>query len=280
MNIEFEKIILSDKKSSFSWMINPKLNDFYFWHFHPEFEVVYIEALEGTRHVGDHISKFQDSDLVLIGSNIPHLNFDYGIKTEYKKTVLHISPDFLAYELEHTPELIDFTPLFEKMKYGVAFGKETQKEVKDLFLSAHQLSYFDQYVCILRVFKILVEAQDFSLLHQRKIANQINQKEVNRLKNIYAFIDENYKRKIDISAIAEISNLSNSAFCRYFKKITKLTFIEFLNHYRINQAKRLLTLDKNVSETSFECGFESLSYFNRTFKKITGENPSNFKKRV
>ena len=168
MNIELEKIVPSDKKSSFSWMINPKLNDFYFWHFHPEFEIVYIEALAGTRHVGDHISKFQDSDLVMIGSNIPHLNFDYGIKTAYKKTVLHISPDFLAFELEHTPELLDFIPLFEKMKYGVAFGKETQEEVKDLFLNAHKLSYFEQYICILRIFKILVESQDFSLHMKEK----------------------------------------------------------------------------------------------------------------
>ena len=280
MKIELEKIIPSDKKSSFSWMVNPKLNDFYFWHFHPEFEIVYIEAIEGTRQVGEHISKFQNSDFVMIGSNIPHLNFDYGIKTEYKKTVLHISPDFLAFELEHTPEVRDFNPLFEKMKFGVSFGIETQKKVKDLFLNAHQLSYFEQYISILRIFRILVDAQDFILLHQRKVINQINQKEVQRLKKVYEFIDRNYKNRIDISAVAEISNLSNSAFCRYFKKVTKLTFVEFLNHYRINQAKRLLTMDKNVSETSFECGFESLSYFNRTFKKITGENPSNFKKRL
>ena len=193
---------------------------------------------------------------------------------------MHISPDFLAFELEHTPEVQDFYPLFEKMKYGVSFGIETQKKVKDLFLDAHQLSYFEQYISILRIFSILVDAQDFILLHQRKVINQINQKEVQRLKNVYEFIDRNYKHRIELSAVAEISNLSNSAFCRYFKKVTKLTFVEFLNHYRINQAKRLLTMDRNVSETSFECGFESLSYFNRTFKKITGENPSNFKKRI
>ena len=62
--------------------------------------------------------------------------------------------------------------------------------------------------------------------------------------------------------------------------MTKLTFIEFLNQYRINQSKKLLMLDKTITETCFESGFESLSYFNRTFKKITGGNPLQFKKRI
>ncbi|MFN6319936.1 MAG: hypothetical protein ACK4YE_00105, partial [Bacteroidota bacterium] len=54
--------------SSFHIMVNPKLNDFFFWHFHPEIELVFIEGADGTRHVGDHISHYKESDLVLIGS--------------------------------------------------------------------------------------------------------------------------------------------------------------------------------------------------------------------
>ena len=64
---------------SISLMVNPDLSDFFFWHFHPEFEVVFIEGADGNRHVGNHFSRFEESDLVLIGSSIPHLNFDYGI---------------------------------------------------------------------------------------------------------------------------------------------------------------------------------------------------------
>ena len=77
---------------------------------------------------------------------------------------------------------------------------------------------------------------------------------------------------MDKILISEISRLGR-------KVSDALKFIEFLNQYRISQAKRLLLMNKNVSETCFECGFESLSYFNRIFKKVTGENPSGFKKR-
>lgn len=249
------------------------------WHFHPEFELVFIEAEAGTRHVGEHIARFEESDLVFIGSNIPHLNFDYGIKTEYQKTVLHIQPNFLENAFINTPELKAIHNLFEASKVGITFGKETKNKVEKLFKNANTLPHFEQFLSILQLFKTLSEASDFTFLHSEVPKNQYNRREQERLKKIYSFIDEHYQRKIEIQEIAQMSNLSDAAFCRYFKKMTKLTFTEFLNHYRINQGKRLLMLDKNVSETCFECGFESLSYFNRTFKKITGENPLAFKKK-
>jgi len=98
------KIVLEDIKrlagSSFRILVNPKLNDFYYWHFHPEFELTFIEAPQGTRRVGNHVGQFEGSDLVFIGSNIPHLNFDYGIRTEYEKVVLQIKEDFFKNDFQ------------------------------------------------------------------------------------------------------------------------------------------------------------------------------------
>ena len=88
-----------------------------------------------------------------------------------------------------------------------------------------------------------------------------------------------YEKKIELNEIASMSNMTKEAFCRYFKKATNYTFIEFLNRYRISHSKRYLMAGKSVGEACFSCGFESLSYFNRTFKKITKENPSQFRKR-
>jgi AraC-like DNA-binding protein len=107
--------------------------------------------------------------------------------------------------------------------------------------------------------------------------NKHNEKEQKRLRSIYAFIDERYESKITLDKVASLCNLTKPAFCRYFKKNTGTTFVQFLNQYRVSQAKRYLLSGKNVTETCFSCGFESLSYFNRSFKKIVGENPSNFR---
>jgi len=126
MKIQLENIS-PDTNSSFRLLLNPKLNDLFYWHFHPEYELVYIENADGTRHVGEHISQYEGSDLVLIGSNIPHLNFDYGVKTDCEKVVLQIHPDFKENTLQKLPELKAINALFEKSVYGIAFHGATRK---------------------------------------------------------------------------------------------------------------------------------------------------------
>lgn len=279
MKIQLEEIAPKEN-SSFNIMVNPRLSDFYFWHFHSAYELVYIEGCNGTRHVGEHISKYTGSDLVFIGSNIPHLNFDFGVKTDYEKRVLHIQSEFLNLTQNSTAELKSISTLFEKAKYGIAFGEKTKLALSKRLKSLFELSDFEQFLEVLSILKHLSETDDFQLLHTKLIENQYNSREQERLKRLYQFLDENYLRKINLDEVAEIANLSKAAFCRFFKQMTKLTFIEFLNHYRINHAKNLLHAGRNVSESCFESGFESLSYFNRTFKKVTGENPLAFKNRL
>ena len=116
-------------------------------------------------------------------------------------------------------------------------------------------------------------------LRRTQVINKYSKKGQKRLQLIYSFIDEHYQKKIIVAEVAFLCNLSKPAFCRYFKKTTGNTFIGFLNQYRISIAKKHLLMGKNISETCYECGFESLSYFNRTFKNITKENPSALKKK-
>lgn len=278
MKIQLENINPASK-SPFRLLHDPKLNHLFFWHFHPEFELVYIEGASATRHVGNHISQFADSDLVLIGSNIPHLNFDHGVTTSYRKEVLHIKPSFKEDFVAEFPELQSLERLLELSKYGLVFTGATKKEIGTLLKELHLLSPFDFFMQSLHILKKLAQSKEFELLHTQPYINRYSKKEQNRIREIYALVDEQYQNKITIDEVAALCNLTKPAFCRYFKKATGNTFINFLNQYRISQAKRLLLMGRNISETCFDCGFESLSYFNRTFKKVTEENPSEFRKR-
>ncbi len=278
MKIQLESIA-PESKSPFRLLHDPKLNHLFYWHFHPEFELVYIEGATATRHVGDHISQFTDSDLVLIGSNIPHLNFDHGVTTTYRKEVLHIKPSFKEDFIGEYPELKSLERLLELSRYGLAFTGNTKNEIGALLKELHLLSPFDSFMHSMHILKKLAQSKEFELLHKQPYINRFSEKEQNRIREIYALVDEQYQNKITVDQVATLCNLTKPAFCRYFKKATGSTFVSFLNQYRISQAKRLLLSGKNISETCFECGFESLSYFNRTFKKITTENPSEFKKR-
>ncbi|MEP6846306.1 MAG: AraC family transcriptional regulator [Panacibacter sp.] len=265
--------------SSFAILLTPRLNEIFYWHFHPEYEIVYVEAETGVRHVGDHISKYEGSDLVFIGPNIPHLNFDYGVKTIAETVVIQMIEHFLGQPFFSLPEIAPINNLFERARTGVAFYGETKKLVGERLKKISSLPHFQQLVELLQIFQLLAESKEYTDLQSRPIANASLLKEQQRMHKIYHYIETNYQQNIDVNKIAALTNLTTAAFCRYFKKTTHLTFTDFLNQYRINQAKKLLLHDKNVTEACYESGFENLSHFNKTFKKVAGENPSVFKRR-
>ncbi|MEL6357891.1 MAG: AraC family transcriptional regulator [Bacteroidota bacterium] len=263
---------------SFSLMFNPRLSDLFYWHFHPEYELVYIEGATATRHVGDHVSTYTDNDLVLIGSGIPHLNFDFGVTTDYRKAVVHLKKEFVEEHLLKIPELQSITTLMDKAKYGVAFTGPSKQRIGKTLFELQGLTPVKQYFKLLTILSELAKVESMELLHQQPYTPTYSPQEEGRLRTIYAYVDRNYHQKIELSELATLCNMTKEAFCRYFKKVTGYTFIAFLNRYRISQSKRHLMNGKTVGEACFRSGFESLSYYNRVFKRITGENPSVFRR--
>ena len=278
MELQLETITSTAEKS-FALMYNPGLSDLFFWHFHPEYELVYIEAESGPRHVGDHSSTYKGSDLVLIGSNIPHLNFDYGVKTAYRKAVVHLKKEFVEGLIQTVPELSFMPRLFTQSQQGIAFHGALKQAVGEQLFELEQLPPFDQYLALLKIFQLLSTIEEVELLHEKPYDRKYSDKEQSRLKSIHAYIDKHYHEKISLEAIAEVSHMGKEAFCRYFKKMTSYTFVEFLNRYRVSHSKRLLMAGASISDACYSSGFESLSYYNRVFKKVTEENPSDFRKR-
>jgi len=141
------------------------------------------------------------------------------------------------------------------------------------------LHHFDQLLMLLQIFYLLAESNETEPLKAQPIASASMLKGQQRLHKVYQFIETNYQKNIDVNEVAEICHLTTAAFCRYFKRSTHYTFTDFLNQYRINQSKKFLLQDKTVTEACYESGFGNISYFNKTFKRLIGENPSNFKKK-
>ena len=260
-------------------LFKPRLRNNFFWHYHPEFELVYVEAFTGIRHVGQHISSFMESDLVLIGSNVPHLNFDYGIKTDYKQIVVQLKENFLGDAFKETPEFSAINKLFDKAYLGLSFSGKTKKTVAAKLKEIQTLSYFNQLLKLIEVFHTLAISKDATALNEQDTSIKLFMDDKIRMGSVYKYIHSNFDNNPDVNIVASNVHLSTPAFCRYFKKQTKMTFTDFVNQYRITQAKTLLLKNATVSEACFDVGFESLSYFNKLFKKLTGENPSVFKKR-
>jgi AraC-like DNA-binding protein len=186
---------------------------------------------------------------------------------------------FLGAKFFGLPEIAVINDLFERAKSGLAFYGDTKRLAGEKLKQLTTLSHFDQLICLLQVFQMLATSDEAVVLKTRPIASETVLKEQRRLHLIYHFIETHYHQPINVSEVAKLSNLTTAAFCRYFKKSTHLTFTDFLNQYRINQAKKSLLQNKSVTEACYESGFENLSHFNKTFKKFTKENPTAFKKK-
>ena len=276
--IQLEKIDFEPGKSF--KLFSPRLKNTFLWHYHPEFELVYVEADAGIRHVGTHISGYTQSDLVFIGGNLPHLNFDYRLRNDYHQIVIQLKTGFLGQAIPIAPEFAKIQRLFLESGHGIAFYGETKQVVAQKLKELEGLDSFDQLIQLLHVFQILAGSKEFHILNSDLSSSAFILKDKIRMGAIYEYIDAFYDQKPDVNRVAAKVHLTTPAFCRYFKRQTNMTFTDFVNQYRIERAKNLLMQDRNITETCYAVGFESLSYFNKLFNKVVGENPSAFKKGI
>jgi len=176
------------------------------------------------------------------------------------------------------PEFSSIHNLFKKAEYGISFYGETKQMVSQKLKHLDKLNEYDQLIHLIDIFHMLAESKESVVLNSDLTSTAFILKDKIRMGAIYEYIDKYFDQKPDVNQVASKVHLSTAAFCRYFKRQTNMTFTDFVNQYRIERAKNLLMQDHNVTETGYAVGFESISYFNRLFNKIVGENPSVFKK--
>jgi AraC-like DNA-binding protein len=275
--VKLEKIKFHPGKSY--KIFSPRLRNTFFWHYHPEVELVYVQADAGIRHVGKHVSTYTKSDLVLIGGNVPHLNFDYRLRSDYHQIVVQLRTDFLGTAIGLAPEMKEIARLFRDAQRGIAFYGETKEEVGKMLIALDGLAPLEQLLRLIEVFEWLSLTREGECLNEEREGQKPFLKDKVRMQAVYEYIDAHFDRDPDVNVVAKKVNLTTAAFCRYFKGQTNMTFTGFVNQYRIERAKNLLMQNHNVSETCYAVGLGSLSYFNTLFKELVGENPSDFRAR-
>jgi AraC-like DNA-binding protein/quercetin dioxygenase-like cupin family protein len=248
------------------------------WHYHPEYEIVYIPGGDGQRRVGTNVSRYESGELVFIGPNMPHLNFSYGKEGQYEEIVVQLRDDFMGDAFLQKPELAIVRRLFERAHRGLIFGSKTKQQVGPWLKQLPDQSPFDRFLLLMRVLQHLANASDAELLHADGVHFDLNPKEQQRINRVCEYVEQHYTEPTDIQAVADLASLTVPAFCRYFKRMTQQTYTDFVNEYRVNQARRLLHSARTVADIGFAVGFNNLSHFNKTFRVVTGQTPSAYRK--
>lgn len=255
------------------------------WHYHPEIELHYIIRGDGVRFIGENISNFNTGELLLLGSNLPHMwrcsekYFMGNSDVSAEAIVVHFLPDFAGAELLKKTETVSILSLYEKAKPGLEIYGDTKQEILSLMQKSVQNEGMSRLINILQMVNILSESKELTPINTGITYYRSNKTEIDRLNKIYKYAFENYRQDITLEDVSAVANLSVTSFCRYFKMMTKKTFNDFLIEIRISHARRLLIEQEHLTTESicFECGFNNRSNFFRHFKNVTGHSPVQYK---
>ncbi|TVQ00042.1 MAG: helix-turn-helix domain-containing protein, partial [Balneolaceae bacterium] len=231
-------------------------------HYHPELELTLIVKSFGQRKVGDNIENFREGDLVLVGSNLPHVwkNDNIFLDEKAKRTAQAICvkflPDFAGKEFLNRPEMTGIkTLLEEKAPFGVKPFGTLREKVKDVMLKLPDLDESERFIQLLHVLNLIARSNEYTLLASLSYKNE-SEKNSHRINVVLDYIVQHYQEDLDLEKIAGMINMNKNAFCRFFKKGTRKSLFQVINEVRIGKAKQLLTeTDMNVQQICFACGF-------------------------
>lgn len=255
------------------------------WHYHTELEIVHILKSKGTRFIGDSIEEFSEGDLVLVGSNLPHSwqndkiylnNNDLNVEA----IIVHFNEDFLCKGFFNVPEVSHLKDLINLSRQGINLIGTSRQLVSDKIKKLLHLKGFDQLMEFLNILHLIAESKEFKVLAKLGFVESYNKINNRKMDKVYEFIINNISNDISLNDVADVANMNATAFCRFFKQRNKKTYKQFLNETRIGYACKLLIDDElSITQIAYECGYKTLSNFNKQFRNLIHDTPKNYQKK-
>lgn len=249
-----------------------------FWHYHPEYELTYIISGNGRRLVGDCYEDFAAGDLVLLGPNLPHTWVSEKTKGNTCEAIVIQFGELFTNALLQFPEMEKMEKLFTMASRGIRILPADKTQ---LIQSIIQLPNQSSQNALIQLIHILIQVSSCThrLLSSNHYKQTIGTGSQLRINKVFQYVQKHFKNDLRLSDVAAKLHLSETAFCKFFKRSSGRTFSDYVNEIRIAHACRLLIeTDKQVAQVAYESGFESLTYFNRIFLKKKNIRPSEWRR--
>ena len=255
------------------------------WHFHPHYQLFTVIKGTGTRFIGDDIRHFEEGDTVFLGPNMPHLwrsdrnYFEKESQLQTEVIVVYFKEDFLGNDFFEKPEMFDIKSFLKNSERGLdltgTLGTEMVNDLKELL----GLTGFEGISKLLNILHKLSITNDYQYISSSNYTNTHKISETERMRIVHEYVLKHFKENINLSTVASLSNMTEAAFCRYFKSRTNKTFSDFVKEIRIGNACKILQDEnKSISQTCYESGYNTVSNFNNQFKSLKGVSPLQYQK--
>lgn len=254
------------------------------WHYHQELELIHFNKGEGMQFIGDSMRRFNQGDILLVGSYLPHywrfddLYFEKRHSAPVDVRVAHFSEDLWGDCFINLPENKLLKDILERSKRGLKVnGRNTA--IATLLAKMLHADGAQRLILLTQILVEIAGKSEVELLSSVGFQSTVEQAEEERLKDVYEYSYRNFRKRIPLDEIAEIANVSPNSFCRFFKSRTQKTYSQFLTEIKVGQACKLLIENQlNVKQVCFSSGFNNFTSFYKSFKDITGRSPLNYQK--
>jgi len=257
------------------------------WHFHPELELNWIISSSGARFIGDSVERFESGEIVLLGKNLPHFwknDLDYYQHKSIQPAeaiITRFSEDFLGEKFINLPETTALQQLFQRAACGLKLLEPLRTNIADALDALIKKDGFDQLLGLLEILHEVAQSDALETISPDYVHNQLLIKHNQRLTTVIAYLMAHFTEPISMTEIAELANMNQAAFCRYFKQQTNQTITQYLTDLRIRYACELLSSDEeSVTQICFQVGFENVSHFIHVFKSQRNQTPLEFRKKM
>lgn len=270
---------------SFLWRVDDYPWERNVWNYHPEFEIHLIRHSSGLAYVGDHIGQFEAGHLYLVGADLPHnwiTPFTENRLLKARDIVLQFDPAMFAPKSNGLSEFSEIEELFEKAARGLEFYGETLLEARSILESMDGSGSLADLAKMVELLSVLASSSDTKLLASEAFIFGNHVKGIKDHKVIERTLDHLQRNFLDapsLKQVADLVDMSETAFSRFFKNKTGNTFSEHMASLRLWMAsKLLLETDNAITEICFDSGFNNIANFNRTFLRKTGMTPSQYRR--
>ncbi|WP_132055788.1 AraC family transcriptional regulator [Pseudocnuella soli] len=247
------------------------------WHQHEEYELILFTEGAGMSFVGNHVGEFEVGDVYFLGANLPH-TFQKRGDLVTSAVVVQFRDDFWGPQFLELPESRGVKKLLQSAAQGFKAKGSLPQKLDPLIKQLEAARGFERLLLLGQCLHLLAGSTEWDPLSTQEL-RPLQLRDQERIDRIFQHTMTHFREPISLEEIAAVARMSIPAFCAYFKKRTKKTYIDFVNEMRIGYACTLLAdTEQTVLQVSYDSGFNTIAHFNKQFLKLKGMTPSRFRK--
>lgn len=267
-----------DEKSFYFDHVHIFWNEQITFHQSVDWELSYVIRGSGTRMIGETVETFSSGEVIFIPPNIPHgwsfSAYDHDREGKIENITIIFPTDLLEKMALSFPETNTCISKIREFQKAVSFQGQPLRAIQNSMVSMTKQNDMEQLSSLMSLFQLIATSD------QSRVVGFVTRqnKSTAKMQEVSRYMITNFQHKISLDEVALYVGMNRSSFCTFFKREKGKSFFTFLNEYRIDCSCLMLReTEKSIADICYAVGFDDIPYFNRTFKKLKGETPKDYR---